>query len=153
MIPSVLNGLLYTFDVIDDTQLILPFRIEYFLQNSMHYYFILLYEIVAIIIICTVGVANYSMFISFTQHACALFNIVRYTLLEKQKILRYFILYYDLKIETFVLQLFELLPLTENINDTLKRSLYISANLFIIYIYCYLGQKLINNSTGLLTKW
>ncbi|KAL2734134.1 odorant receptor 47a-like [Vespula squamosa] len=72
--------------------------------------------------------------------------------LEKQKILRYFIQYYDLKMETFVLQLFELLPLTENINDTLKRSIYISANLLIIYIYCYLGQKLINNSTGLLRK-
>lgn len=77
MIPSILYGLLYTFDVIDDMKLILPIRVEYFLKNSIHYYLSILFEFIAAIIICTVGVANYSMFLSFAQHACALFNIIR----------------------------------------------------------------------------
>ncbi|KAL2734624.1 hypothetical protein V1477_013801 [Vespula maculifrons] len=83
--PSVLCIFRYIFGTMSTTELILPFHVEYFMKNQMKYYFALFTEYVIIIIICTVGIANYSMFIAVIQHACALFLIMEWKVNERFK--------------------------------------------------------------------
>ncbi|KAL2730307.1 odorant receptor 46a-like isoform X1 [Vespula maculifrons] len=73
--PSMYN-FIYIFHITNKTKLILPIRMEFALENNKVYYFFLLLEFIIIFIVCTIGVANYSLFMSITQHAFALFNIV-----------------------------------------------------------------------------
>ncbi|XP_035737463.1 uncharacterized protein LOC118448380 [Vespa mandarinia] len=76
--PSLLRIFQYVFGVISETELILPFRFDYFTKNLLFYFTTLLYEYIALCIICMIGVANYSMFIAIIQHVCALFNIIEW---------------------------------------------------------------------------
>lgn len=73
--PSIYN-LLSVFRTTDEIKFILPIRIEIGLINIKYYYTILSMEFIIIFIVCTVGVAIYSLFMSVSQHAFALFNIV-----------------------------------------------------------------------------
>ncbi|XP_046837423.1 uncharacterized protein LOC124432484 [Vespa crabro] len=80
--PSLLSVFRYVFGVINETELILPLRTDYFMKNQMCYYIGLTVEYVIILIAGTVGIANYSMFILVIQHACALLTIVQWRAIE-----------------------------------------------------------------------
>ncbi|KAL2735207.1 odorant receptor 46a-like isoform X1 [Vespula squamosa] len=73
--PSMYN-LIYVICVTDKTKFILPIRMDFWLENNKLYYAVFSLEFIIIFIVCTIGVANYSLFMSITQHAFALFNIV-----------------------------------------------------------------------------
>ncbi|XP_035733470.1 uncharacterized protein LOC118446644 [Vespa mandarinia] len=81
--PSLLSVFRYVSGDINETELILPIRADYFLKNLMVYYIGLIIQYVIIIVTCTVGIANYSMFIAIVQHACALFSIVQWRVKHK----------------------------------------------------------------------
>nr|KAF7387701.1 hypothetical protein H0235_018423 [Vespula pensylvanica] len=83
--PSLLCVFQYVFGSTNFTELILPFHIEYSMGNQMKYFFTLFYQYVILIIVATLGIANYSMFIAVIQHACALFYIVEWRVIEKFK--------------------------------------------------------------------
>ncbi|XP_035733465.1 uncharacterized protein LOC118446639 [Vespa mandarinia] len=85
MFPSCLSNIQYFFGAINQTELMLPMRYEFCMKSQMHYYFQLSFQYQNIIIICTVGVAYYSMFVAVIQHACALFNIVVFRINERFK--------------------------------------------------------------------
>nr|KAF7387698.1 hypothetical protein H0235_018420 [Vespula pensylvanica] len=72
--PSLLSNFRYIFGAIRETELVLP--ITFNVKNQMRYYLELSLQCINISVLCTVGVANYSMFIAVIQHACALFNII-----------------------------------------------------------------------------
>ncbi|XP_046837297.1 uncharacterized protein LOC124432405 [Vespa crabro] len=76
MLPSVIHVILYIFDVLDETELILPISIGYFLKDQTNFYFALFNEYACLIVLSTIGIAHCSIFVSFIQHSCALFNIV-----------------------------------------------------------------------------
>ncbi|KAK2584486.1 hypothetical protein KPH14_006861 [Odynerus spinipes] len=197
LLPSILSIILYVIGT-NEIQLSLPIRLEFFEKTKARYYFGLWLQSVTMFITCTVGIVNYSMFISFAQHACALFSIVGVRIERPFKNYQYYFWYtcpskgrekeYEWIIAAikchndainfvallksvytkiyfvevilalgFVivdyLYLFELPPLTENTSTKFNRCIYIFASCLLIYAYCYFGQKLINKSTGLLTKW
>ncbi|XP_046837422.1 uncharacterized protein LOC124432483 [Vespa crabro] len=75
--PSLLSASRYIFGITNETELILPVPIDYFMKNQMYYYIGLTIEYVIILFTSSVGIANYSMFILVIQHACALLTIVQ----------------------------------------------------------------------------
>ncbi|XP_035733480.1 uncharacterized protein LOC118446653 [Vespa mandarinia] len=77
------NVFRYVIGSISETELILPFPITYFMKSYMFYYIGLTIEFVIILIVGTVGIANYSMFIVVIQHACALLTIVQWNAIER----------------------------------------------------------------------
>ncbi|XP_035733471.1 uncharacterized protein LOC118446645 [Vespa mandarinia] len=81
--PSLLSVFRYVSGDISETELILPIRADYFLKNLMVYYIGLIIQYIMILVTCTVGIANYSMFIAIVQHACALFSIVQWRVKHK----------------------------------------------------------------------
>ncbi|XP_035733482.1 uncharacterized protein LOC118446655 [Vespa mandarinia] len=81
--PSFLSAFQYVFGVINETELILPVPVDYFMKNQMFYYIVLTIEYVIILIAGTVGIANYSMYIVVVQHACALLTIVQWRAIER----------------------------------------------------------------------
>ncbi|XP_046837228.1 uncharacterized protein LOC124432359 [Vespa crabro] len=76
MFPSVISVILYIFGELDVTELVLPVPFDYFLKDQVHFYFTLFIEYTCLIVLSTIGITHYSIFVSFVQHACALFNIV-----------------------------------------------------------------------------
>ncbi|KAF7378666.1 hypothetical protein HZH66_015453 [Vespula vulgaris] len=76
ILPSFLSIFQYIFGFINESELILPLCLHYFQTNLMHYYVGICIEYVIIVIVSTIGIANYSMFVATIQHACALFKII-----------------------------------------------------------------------------
>nr|KAF7387696.1 hypothetical protein H0235_018418 [Vespula pensylvanica] len=76
--PSFLSIFQYIFGFISESELILilPLSLHYFQTNLMHYYVGICIEYAIIVIVTTIGIANYSMFVASIQHACALFKII-----------------------------------------------------------------------------
>ncbi|XP_035733477.1 uncharacterized protein LOC118446650 [Vespa mandarinia] len=194
--PSLLSVIQYVFGFINDTELILPIPVEYFMKNLMLYFFALTIEYIIIIIAATVGIANYTMFIAIVQHACALLTIVQwkaierfldnrqnfdYTitsrkLIEERQWITDIIEFYNKTIEFIDLlklfyetihlleellgfifflvdyfYLFQLLSLSFNKTEGLTKLLYVIGSLFVLYVYCYLAQKLINHNANVFT--
>ncbi|XP_035733467.1 uncharacterized protein LOC118446642 [Vespa mandarinia] len=81
--PSLLCNIRYIYGAINETELLLP--ISYGVKTQMLYYMELLMQWINITTLCTVGIANYSMFIAVIQHACALFNIIVWRVNERFK--------------------------------------------------------------------
>ncbi|XP_047370005.1 uncharacterized protein LOC124957212 [Vespa velutina] len=75
--PSLLSVFRYDLGFINETELLLPIRADYFMKNRMLYFIALTIEYIIILIAATVGIANYSMFVAIVQHACALFTIIQ----------------------------------------------------------------------------
>ncbi|KAF7379238.1 hypothetical protein HZH68_017083 [Vespula germanica] len=160
--PSLISNFQYIFGLINENELVIPVVIDYAKKNHMLYYIVLSFQYVVIVILCTVGIANYSMFIAVIQHACALFNIVEWRvnerfkknlhnfdyinssieLAEENKWIVDIIEYYTKAIE-FMSQLFSF---EVNKTEGLKNICYIIGSILLIYLYAYLGQKLINHS-------
>ncbi|XP_047369995.1 uncharacterized protein LOC124957203 [Vespa velutina] len=76
MFPSWIVNIRYIFGGLNRTELIFPLRYEFHMNSHMLYYFQFFLQCLFIIALCTIGIANYSMFVVVIQHACALFNIV-----------------------------------------------------------------------------
>ncbi|XP_047370209.1 odorant receptor 46a-like isoform X2 [Vespa velutina] len=74
--PSFQRFIQYIFGVVSYNELILPVRFDHFMKNRVGYYLGLCIQYTVIIILCTVAIANYTMFIAVILHACALFNVV-----------------------------------------------------------------------------
>nr|XP_050868559.1 uncharacterized protein LOC127072300 [Vespula vulgaris] len=116
--PSLLSNFRYIFGAIRETELVLP--IAFNVKNQMRYYLELSLQCINISVLCTVGIANYSMFIAVIQHACALFNIIIWR-----------VLCFDL-----------------TNTEKLTNICYVVASLFVIYAYFHFGQKLIDNNVN-----
>ncbi|KAF7379241.1 hypothetical protein HZH68_017086 [Vespula germanica] len=167
--PSLLCIFQYIFGSTSFTELILPFHIEYSMGNQIKYYFTLFNQYVIMIIVATVGIANYSMFIAVIQHACALFHIVEWRVIEKFKKDPHNIYYArtssDLAEENEwiidIIQfynnaiefLFQVLSFTFSATEAIARILYITGTLFVIYIYSYLAQKLIDHNVNVFLRF
>ncbi|KAF7378665.1 hypothetical protein HZH66_015452 [Vespula vulgaris] len=76
ILPSLFSITRYIFGVISEDELILPIPVDYLAKDQMHYYFGVCIQCVIIIVITTMGIANYTMYIAIIQHACALFQII-----------------------------------------------------------------------------
>ncbi|XP_046837290.1 uncharacterized protein LOC124432395 [Vespa crabro] len=74
--PSLQRFIQHIFGVVSYNELILPVRFDHFMKNRAGYYLGLCIQYAVIIILCTVAIANYTMFIVVILHACALFNVV-----------------------------------------------------------------------------
>ncbi|XP_035733473.1 uncharacterized protein LOC118446647 [Vespa mandarinia] len=191
--PSLLSVFRYVSGDISETELILPIRADYFLKNLMVYYIGLIIEYVIIIVTCTVGIANYSMFIAIVQHACALFSIVQWRVKHKYEKLPHnsyyinveselteengwivhLIKFYKRAIEfvdllksfyesvqiiaallsfTFVLvdyiYLFEVFSFTHNRIEGIAKLLYVVGSIFVIYVYTYVAQNLMDHNAN-----
>ncbi|XP_035742385.1 uncharacterized protein LOC118450623 [Vespa mandarinia] len=85
MLPSVIHVILYIFGVLDETELILPISVDYFLKDQANFYFALFYEYACLIVLSTIGITHCSIFVSFIQHTCALFNIVAWKIEKGHK--------------------------------------------------------------------
>ncbi|XP_047370217.1 odorant receptor 47a-like isoform X1 [Vespa velutina] len=193
-LPSIICILLYNFDATNETVLILPIYLNNFLKDQMNYYFTFLFECVFIIIITTIGITHYSMFVLIVQHACALFNIVaskiengfksnfshpnnRNKFAQEYEWLVDIIEFYDNAIDFVDLMklynkiiypfevffsllfiiinyfyFFQLLSFTINTTEVLQKFNYIIGSMFVIYVYCYLGQKLIDYHNEIFMK-
>ncbi|XP_035733478.1 uncharacterized protein LOC118446651 [Vespa mandarinia] len=81
--PSLLSVFRYVSGSINETELILPVRVDSIMNNRMLYYIWLIIEYVIILNAGNVGIANYSMFIVVIQHACALLTIVQWRTIER----------------------------------------------------------------------
>ncbi|XP_047370004.1 uncharacterized protein LOC124957211 [Vespa velutina] len=192
--PSLLSVFRYVFGDISETELILPIRADYFLKNLMLYYIGLIIEYVIILVTCTVGIANYSMFIAVVQHACALFSIVQWKVKHRYEKLPHnsyyvkveseldeenewivdLIKFYKSAIEfvdllksfyesvqiiaallsfTFVLvdyiYLFQVLSFSLNRIEGIEKLLFIVCSMFVIYIYTYVAQNLMDHNANI----
>ncbi|KAL2734618.1 odorant receptor 46a-like isoform X1 [Vespula maculifrons] len=172
MFPSFLRNLRYIFGVAVRTELVLPLRIDYFMKNQNHYYLGLFLQYMIISILCMVGVANYSMFVAVTQHAYALFNIIEWRvherfkkkpknfyyannkaeLAEEKQWLIDIIKFYNTTVEFVSRIVFQMLSFKINKTEGLTNFCYIIASLFVIYVYFYLGQKLIDHNNDVFTS-
>ncbi|KAF7379239.1 hypothetical protein HZH68_017084 [Vespula germanica] len=76
ILPSFLSIFKYIFGFINESELILPLCLHYFQRNQMHYYLGICIQYVVVVIVTTIGIANYSMFVATIQHACGLFKII-----------------------------------------------------------------------------
>ncbi|KAL2734632.1 odorant receptor 46a-like isoform X1 [Vespula maculifrons] len=117
--PSLLSIIRYLFGTISYSELILPVHIGHFMENHLNYFLIFWHQCIVIGIVCTVGAANYSMFIGIVLHCCALFNVVIWRIndrfKEKQKNL-----YCDSKNVKFLDEKNNLLKENEWIIDVIK---------------------------------
>ncbi|KAL2734731.1 odorant receptor 46a-like isoform X1 [Vespula maculifrons] len=167
--PSVLRIFLYYFDEANETVLTLPVCLDNFMKGQINHYLALLFECVFLFIMSTIGIAHYSIFVLITQHTCALFNVVaskiekrfksnphkfnhannRSKLAQEYEWLVDIIESYDNAIEF----LFQLLSYSTNTNEGLQKCIYIIGSMFVIYIYNYLGQKLIDYHTEIYMKF
>ncbi|XP_047370012.1 uncharacterized protein LOC124957218 [Vespa velutina] len=183
----------YVFGFINETELLLPVHVDYFMKNQMFYYIGLTIEYVIIVIVCTIGIANYTMFIAIVQHACALFTIVQWRikerfekspsnsyyanvkseLLDDKEWIIAIIKFYKHAIEfvfvyllksfyefihlfeellwfIFILvdyfYLFQIFNLTFNRTEAILKLLYVISSLFVIFVYSYLSQQLIDHN-------
>ncbi|XP_047370214.1 uncharacterized protein LOC124957316 [Vespa velutina] len=197
MLPSVIHIILYIFGVLDETELILPISIDYFLKDQMNFYFALFNEYTSLVVLSTIGIAHCSIFVSFIQHTCALFNIVAWKIEKGCKsnshnlYHTYNFINYDEEYEWIIdviesydnvidfvdlvklyhgkiclfeaifamlliilnyIYLFQILSFTINMNEVLQKTNYVFGSMFVIYIYHYLGQKLINHHTEIYIK-
>ncbi|XP_047370024.1 uncharacterized protein LOC124957229 [Vespa velutina] len=192
--PSVIRIILCIFGELHATELVLPISINYFLINQEYLYFVLFIEYATLIVLSTIGIAHFSIFVSLVQHSCALFNIVAWKIEDEYKknshnfyhadnydkeyksiidIIEYYdnaIYFVDLiKLyhgriylsEIFFalffiivnyIYLFQILSFTINVSDVLQKVNYIFGSMFVIYVYHYLGQKLINHHTEIYIK-
>ncbi|XP_047370331.1 uncharacterized protein LOC124957379 [Vespa velutina] len=191
--PSFLTVFQYVFGIISETELLLPIHADYFLKNLMIYFTTLTLEYIIILIACTVGIANYSMFIAVIQHACALFSIVQWRVkqrFEKRSHNSYYVnvesellkekewivtviefykhaiefvdllksfyelihLFEELLWFIFILvdyfYLFQIFTWTLNWTDIISKLLYIIGSLFVIFVYSYLSQQLIDHNVN-----
>ncbi|KAF7378663.1 hypothetical protein HZH66_015450 [Vespula vulgaris] len=166
--PSLISNFQYIFGLINENELVIPVVIDYAKKNHMLYYIVLSFQYVVIVILCTVGVANYSMFIAVIQHACALFNIVEWRvnerfkknlhnfdninssieLAEENKWIVDIIEYYTKAIEFVSLfgKIFQVISFEVTKTEGLTNICYVIACLLVIYAYFYFGQKLINHN-------
>ncbi|KAF7379240.1 hypothetical protein HZH68_017085 [Vespula germanica] len=85
ILPSLFNITRYIFGVISEDELILPIPVDYLAKDQMHYYFGVCIQCVIIIVITTMGIANYTMYIAIMQHACALFQIIEWKVDDRFK--------------------------------------------------------------------
>ncbi|XP_047370025.1 uncharacterized protein LOC124957231 [Vespa velutina] len=192
--PSVIRVILYIFGELHVTELVLPISINYFLKNQEYLYFVLFIEYATLIVLSTIGIAHFSIFVSLVQHSCALFNIVAWKIEDEYKknshnfyhggnydkeyksiidIIEYYdnaIYFVDLIklyhgriylseiffalffITVNYIYLFQILSFTVNVSDVLQKVNYIFGSMFVIYVYSYLGQKLINHHTEIYIK-
>ncbi|XP_035733474.1 uncharacterized protein LOC118446648 [Vespa mandarinia] len=148
---------------------------------------------IIIAVTCTVGIANYSMFIAIVQHACALFSIVQWKVKHRYEKIPHnsyyinveseltdengwivdLIKFYKRAIEfvdllksfyesvqiiaallsfTFALvdyiYLFQLLSFSVNRIEGIEKLLYIVCSMFVIYIYTYVAQNLMDHNAN-----
>ncbi|XP_035733475.1 uncharacterized protein LOC118446649 [Vespa mandarinia] len=178
--PSLLSVFRYVSGDISKTELILPIRVDYFLTNLMVYYIGLIIQYIMILVTCTVGIANYSMFIAIVQHACALFSIVQWRVKHKYEKLPHNSDYINIESElteenewfvdllksfyesvqiiaallsfTFVLvdyiYLFEVFSFTHNRIEGIAKLLYVVGSIFVIYVYTYVAQNLMDHNAN-----
>ncbi|XP_047370330.1 uncharacterized protein LOC124957378 [Vespa velutina] len=193
--PSLLNLFRYIFGTISETELILPIRADYFRKNQMLYFFTLTIEYIIILIGCTAGIANYSMFIAVVLHACALFSIIQYRVEERFKKRPSNSYYTNVRSEllkenenewivnliefykratefvallksfyeavqiiaallsfTFILvdyfYLFQVFSFNLNKMEGIAKLLYVICSLFVIYIYTYVAQNLMDHNAN-----
>ncbi|XP_043685142.1 uncharacterized protein LOC122637205 [Vespula pensylvanica] len=144
--PSLLSNFRYIFGAIRETELVLP--ITFNVKNQMRYYLELSLQCINISVLCTVGVANYSMFIAVIQHACALFNIIIFVNLikafyETSHLFEVFLAMVFIMIDYFYVLCFDLTN-----TEKLTNICYVIASLFMIYAYFHFGQKLIDNNVN-----
>nr|XP_050868560.1 uncharacterized protein LOC127072301 [Vespula vulgaris] len=91
ILPSFLSIFKYIFGFINESELILPLCLHYFQTNQMHYYLGICIQYVVVVIVTTIGIANYSMFVATIQHACGLFKIIEWRVNDRfQKYLHNF---------------------------------------------------------------
>ncbi|XP_047370205.1 uncharacterized protein LOC124957309 isoform X3 [Vespa velutina] len=83
--PSFHSFIQYIFGVIRYNELILPVHFEHFTKNRIGYYLGLCTQWSSITFLCTVAIANYTMFIAVILHACALFNVVVWKINDRFK--------------------------------------------------------------------
>ncbi|XP_047369999.1 uncharacterized protein LOC124957206 [Vespa velutina] len=76
ILPSLLKIFQYIIGRINENELILPLRIDYFLKNQINYFLGISIQYMIIVLVGIIGIANYSMYIAVIQHAYALLNIV-----------------------------------------------------------------------------
>ncbi|KAL2727237.1 LOW QUALITY PROTEIN: odorant receptor 46a-like isoform X1 [Vespula squamosa] len=112
----------------NDTRLVLLLYTDYICKNKICYYFILLTSCVSASIICAVGVTHYSMYASFVQHTCALLKVVTYIVF------------------------FQLIALKGNKGKMLSNCIYIIGSIFMTYVGCYSGQRVIDHNTNVTRK-
>ncbi|XP_035733479.1 uncharacterized protein LOC118446652 [Vespa mandarinia] len=147
--PSLLSVCRYVSGSINETELILPVRVDSIMNNRMLYYIWLIIEYIIILNVGNVGIANYSMFIVVIQHACALLTIVRFIDLFKS--------FYEAihLLEEFfgfiIILLFQIISLTFNLTEGLTKFFFIVGTLLIMYAYFYLAQNLINHNVNVFT--
>ncbi|XP_035742382.1 uncharacterized protein LOC118450621 [Vespa mandarinia] len=155
MFPSMIRAISYIFGELDVTELVLPVSTDYFLKDQVHLYFALFNEYVMLIVLSTIGIAHSSIFVSLIQHACALFNIVAFVHLIKlyhERIYLAEIFSASLIIIVNYIYLFQILSFTFNMSEVLQKLNYIFGSMFVIYVYSYLGQKLIDHHTEIYMK-
>ncbi|XP_047370210.1 uncharacterized protein LOC124957311 [Vespa velutina] len=87
--PSLQCFIQYIFGGVSYNELIFPVRFDHFMKNRVGYYLGLWIQYAVIIILCTIAIANYTMFIAVILHACALFNVVVWRINERFKDNRY----------------------------------------------------------------
>ncbi|XP_047370046.1 uncharacterized protein LOC124957244 [Vespa velutina] len=196
MLPSVIHIILYIFGILDETELILPISIDYFLKEA-NFYFALFNEYTCIVVLTTIGIAHCSIFVSFVQHTCALFNIVAWKIEKGYKgnshnlYHTYNFINYDEEYEWIIdiiksydnvidfvdlvklyhgkiclfeaifamlliilsyIYLFQILSFSITVREKLEKFDYIIGTIFVIYVYHYLGQKLIDHHTEIYIK-
>lgn len=76
--PSILSVFLYIFGNSGDIHLTLPFYVDSVLQAGSLYYSLLIYQVIAIFIVITIGITIYSLYWALIQHACAQLHVIVY---------------------------------------------------------------------------
>lgn len=75
-----LNVLLYLFGTLNDNQLTLPIPINNHLNSGALYYFLFIYQTIAVYILLIIGCVVFVLYLVIIQHACCLFSIIMYVL-------------------------------------------------------------------------
>lgn len=76
--PSILSVFLYIFGTSGDIHLTLPFYVDSVLQAGSLYYSLLIYQVIAIFIVITIGIIIYSLYWALIQHACGQLHVIMY---------------------------------------------------------------------------
>ncbi|KAI4484204.1 hypothetical protein M0804_007660 [Polistes exclamans] len=75
--PCILNIILYYVGVLENDHLTLPVPINKVLDPGIFYYSLLIYQTIAIYIFIILGSVCLPSYLSFVQHACCQFSIIR----------------------------------------------------------------------------
>ncbi|KAF7388758.1 hypothetical protein HZH68_012700 [Vespula germanica] len=153
-----LNVLLYLFGTLNDNQLTLPIPINNHLNSGALYYFLFIYQTIAVYILLIIGCVVFVLYLVIIQHACCLFSIIIWKIQQQftndskyihrplcsQKSQQEF--HWIIDVIKCYRNIFRLSVKLQNTIKIIEFSTYFFGSLFIIYINFYIGQKILNYS-------